>query len=160
LYPQDDVVLHAFHRRVRGPVSVAELLTALEASFEVRPAAGPEPARAPGSIGLYGDGGWWQLRSRETRLRPGVAGLDVTLLEQQVLEPELGVHHGDPRLEYVPDLRDLPATVRQCDADGGVLFTLHAPRVEDVVAVAERGEAMSPKTTYVQPKPRTGIFLS
>ena len=64
------------------------------------------------------------------------------------------------RLEYVPDLRDLDATVGRCRADGGVLFTLHAPRVEDVIAVAERGEAMSPKTTYVQPKPRTGIFLS
>jgi uncharacterized protein (DUF1015 family) len=160
LYPQDDVVLHAFHRRVRGPFAVPALLAALEASFEVLPAGGPAAGRAPGSIGLYGDGGWWQLRPREPRLRPGVAGLDVTTLEKQVLEPVLGVHHGDPRLEYVPDLRDLRTTLRQCDADAGVLFTLHAPRVEDVVAVAERREAMSPKTTYVQPKPRTGIFLS
>ena len=89
-----------------------------------------------------------------------MAGLDVTLLDEQVLRPLLGIDHGDPRLEFVPALRDLGATTRECDGDAGVLFTLHAPRIEDVVSVAQRHEVMSTKTTYVQPKPRTGIFLS
>jgi len=89
-----------------------------------------------------------------------VAGLDVTMLDHQVLCPLLGIGYGDPRLQFVPDLRDVGATARECDADAGVLFTLHAPSIEDVVSVAERHEVMSPKSTYVQPKPRTGIFLS
>jgi uncharacterized protein (DUF1015 family) len=160
LYPQGDVDLHAFHRRVRGPVAVPALVEGLAASFRVVPATGPVAEPAPGSIGLHGDGHWWVLRPRAPRTQAGVAGLDVTVLEARVLEPLLGLHHGDPRLEHVPDLRDLGAAVRECEADGGVLFTLHAPRIEDVVAVAERREAMSPKTTYVQPKPRTGIFLN
>jgi uncharacterized protein (DUF1015 family) len=87
-------------------------------------------------------------------------GLDVTMLDEQVLRPLLGIDHGDPRLQFVPDLRDLGATTRECDADGGALFTLHAPGIADLVSVAERHEVMSTKTTYVQPKPRTGIFLS
>jgi uncharacterized protein (DUF1015 family) len=41
-----------------------------------------------------------------------------------------------------------------------VLFSLHAPSIDDLISVAERGEVMSTKTTYVQPKPRTGLFLS
>jgi uncharacterized protein (DUF1015 family) len=82
------------------------------------------------------------------------------MLDHQILRPLLGIHPGDPRLEFVPDLRDLGATTRECDAEGGVLFTLHAPRMQDIVSVAERHEVMSTKTTYVQPKPRTGIFLS
>ena len=49
--------------------------------------------------------------------------------------------------------------VRACDEDGGVLLTLHAPTLDDLVSVAERHEVMSPKTTYVKPKPRTGVFL-
>jgi uncharacterized protein (DUF1015 family) len=100
-------------------------------------------------------------RSDHERLEDGgVAGLDVTMLEQQVLGPILGMDHGDSRLEFVPDLRDLGETTRACNADAGVLFTLRAPGIEDVVSVAERHEVMSTKTTYVQPKPRTGIFLS
>jgi uncharacterized protein (DUF1015 family) len=160
LYPEDDVVLHAFHRRVRGPVDVPSLMERLAESFEVTPVGEPVAEPEPGSVGLHADGRWWVLRPLLRRDQQGVAGLDVTMVEEHVLQRLLGVHHGDPRLEYVPDLRDLDATVGRCRADGGVLFTLHAPRVEDVIAVAERGEAMSPKTTYVQPKPRTGIFLS
>jgi uncharacterized protein (DUF1015 family) len=160
LYPEDHVDLHAFHRRVRGPVDARALVDALAASFEVTPVPDSVAEPAAGYVGLHGDGRWWVLRPRAARAQAGVAGLDVTMLEEQVLQPLLGVRHGDPRLEYVPDLRDIEATVRECKADGGVLFTLHAPQLDDVVAVAERGEAMSPKTTYVQPKPRTGIFLS
>jgi uncharacterized protein (DUF1015 family) len=168
LYPQDEIVLHAFHRRVRGPVDVPALLEGLTADFDVTlidsPSEEPGPSDgsrvAPGEIGLYAAGRWWRFRPREPRRLPGVAGLDVTMLEQQVLGPLLGIGQGDPRLEFVPDLRDLGATTHECVADAGVLFTLHAPRIKDVVSVAERHEVMSPKTTYVQPKPRSGIFLS
>ncbi len=89
-----------------------------------------------------------------------MAGLDVTLLDEQVLRPLLGIDHGDPRLRIRPRPPRPRRTTRDCDADAGVLFTLHAPRIEDVVSVAQRHEVMSTKTTYVQPKPRTGIFLS
>jgi uncharacterized protein (DUF1015 family) len=157
LYPQDQVVLHAFHRRVHGPVAVPELLHGVEAAFDVRRASGPHPA--PGSIGLYADARWWLLTPREHRSATGVAGLDVTMLEDRVLRPLLGIQEGDPRLEFLPELRDLDPTIRACDDDGGVLFTLHAPRLDDLISVAERREVMSAKTTYVRPKPRTGVFL-
>lgn len=166
LYPQDEIDLHAFHRHVRGPVAVLPLLEGLTAHFEVTAIQGAGDEAGVGScvgagcIGLRAGGRWWSLRPRELRRLPGVAGLDVTMLDHQILRPLLGIHPGDPRLEFVPDLRDLGATTRECDAEGGVLFTLHAPRMQDIVSVAERHEVMSTKTTYVQPKPRTGIFLS
>lgn len=158
LYPQDEIELHAFHRRVRGPVDVPSLLEQLAAHFDVSPSDGP--GVAPGTLGLYAAGDWHLLRPRERRSVPGVAGLDVTMLDELVLRPLLGITDGNPRLQFVPDLRDLGATTSECSADGGVLFTLHAPGIEDLIAVAERDEVMSTKTTYVQPKPRTGIFLS
>ena len=158
LYPQDAIVLHAFHRRVRGPVAVPLLLEWLATRFHVTPNDGPDVA--PGTIGLHAAGRSLLLRPRQHWMLPGVAGLDVTMLDEQVLRPLLGISHGDPRLQFVPDLRDLGATTRQCDTDAGVLFTLHAPGIQDIISVAERHEVMSTKTTYVQPKPRTGIFLS
>jgi uncharacterized protein (DUF1015 family) len=157
IYPQDQLALHAFHRRVRGPVAVPELVDGLGAAFEVRRTDGPDAV--PGSLGLYAAGEWHRLDPRQRPRAPGVAGLDVTLLDERVLAPLLGVRFDDPRLEHVPELRGLGPTLRACDDDGGVLFTLRAPGVEDLVSVAERGEVMSAKTTYVRPKPRTGIFL-
>ena len=157
LYPQDQVFLHAFHRRVLGPVAVPELLEALGSGFVVRPANGPDVT--PGSIGMYAAGRWHRLAPRERRSVTGVAGLDVTLLDDQVLRPLLGMQDGDPRLEFIPELRNLEPTIEGCDEDGGVLFTLHAPRLDDLISVAERREVMSAKTTYVKPKPRTGVFL-
>jgi uncharacterized protein (DUF1015 family) len=157
LYPQNHVSLHAFHRRVRGPVPVPELLSALGSHFEVDAAAGPEVS--PGSIGMYLAGRWQQLTPLQRGDATGVAGLDVTMLDGLVLEPLLGIDEGHPRLEFVPELRALEPTMQACDADGGVLFTLHAPRIDDLISVAERHEAMSAKTTFVKPKPRTGVFL-
>jgi len=157
LYPQDEISLHAFHRRVHGPVAVPELLDALSSAFDVRRGSGPAVGR--GLIGLYAAGGWHLLTPRRRSSLPGVAGLDVTLLDDRVLRPLLGIRDGDPRLEVLPELRDLTPVIATCDEDGGVLFTLHAPSLDDLVAVAERHEVMSPKSTYVQPKPRTGIFL-
>ena len=157
LYPQDQIFLHAFHRRVLGPVAVPELLEALETGFVVRLANGPDVS--PGSIGMYAAGRWQQLTPRERGSVTGVAALDVTMLDDQVLRPLLGIQDDDRRLEFIPELRNLEPTIGACDEDGGVLFTLHAPHLDDLVSVAERREVMSAKTTYVKPKPRTGIFL-
>ena len=157
IYPQDQLSLHAFHRRVRGPLDVPGLLDAVTAHVDVRPAEGPEVVH--GSVGLYAAGAWRVLTPSVPERPEGVAGLDVSLLEERVLRPLLGIAGDDPRLEFVPDVNELAPTLKACDEDGGVLFTLHAPALDDLVSVAERGEVMSAKTTYVRPKPRTGVFL-
>jgi uncharacterized protein (DUF1015 family) len=110
-------------------------------------------------VGLYAAGAWHVLTRPEPGREAGVRGLDVSVLDAEVLHPAVGVGDGDARLEFVPDVNDLQPTLRACDEDGGVLLTLHAPTLDDLVSVAERHEVMSPKTTYVRPKPRTGVFL-
>ena len=89
IYPQDEIVLHAFHRRVRGPVALPALFEGLTAHFDVTPIDGSIDGSdvAPGFIGLHAADRWWELRPREPRRLPGVAGLDVTMLDQQVLRP-------------------------------------------------------------------------
>jgi uncharacterized protein (DUF1015 family) len=156
IYPEDQIQLFAFHRRVRGPVCADELVESVTGRFAVRRVDGPTQVK--GSLGVYVDGGWLRLDSGAPRA-DGVAGLDVTTLDEQVLRPALGLTRDDPRLEFVQELRDLRESLQVCDIDGGALFTLCAPGMDDLVAVAERGEVMSAKSTYVQPKPRTGIFL-
>ncbi|MFL6101546.1 MAG: DUF1015 family protein [Actinomycetales bacterium] len=158
VYAEDQVELYAFHRRVAGRIDGAGLLARLSAAYDVRPTAGPTQER--GVFGIYVGGRWHRAQPLAAQRLAGVAGLDVTLLDESVLGPVLGVHRGDARLEPVPEVRDIAETVRRCDADGGALFTLRGPTVGDLVDVAERRETMSAKTTLVQPKPRTGVFLS
>lgn len=158
IYAEEQIRLHAFHRRVRGPIAAEPLIAGLATDFEVLPVSGA--TQVTGELGLYLDGRWWRLVPRSRPDAPGVAGLDVTLLDERILDPLLGVRRDDPRVEFVPELRDVLVSARECDADHGALFTVHAPAMDDLVSVAERGEVMSAKSTYVQPKPGTGIFLA
>jgi uncharacterized protein (DUF1015 family) len=77
-----------------------------------------------------------------------------------VLGPVLGiVPVADPRLVVAPASTPLAELTGRVDEDGGALFTLRPPALDDLVAVADRGEVMMPKTTYFEPKPYAGIFL-
>lgn len=73
----------------------------------------------------------------------------------------LGVDELQPNsgADYVPAPNGIDEVVRRCDEDGRVGFLLHASTVEDIMAVAEARELMPPKSSYVAPKPRSGIFL-
>ena len=118
------------------------------------------PVPRSGTVGLYLSRAWYRLAPRRGGGGAGREALDVTWLHEDVLEPVFSVRApDDPRLELVPDLVPLAEVASRCDADGGVLFALAPPTLGQVVEVAERGEVMPPKTTYFDPKPRSGVFL-
>ena len=156
IYPLDGLRLLSFHRRVTGPVDAAKLLALLSESFELRELADPD--EVVGSFGLYLDGRWYDATYLGERL-DGAAGLDIAILNDQVLEPLLGIEAPSSRLEFVSALSPLVDVTKACDEDGGVLFALRPPSLEQLTEVADRGEVMPPKTTYFDPKPYAGIFL-
>ena len=156
IYPLDGLSLLAFHRRVTGPVDASELLTLLSDAFDVRGIAGP--GEAIGSFALYLDGHWYDASYKGAR-PPGAAGLDIALLNNAVLQPLLGTGtDAASRLEIVRFPTETELTVA-CDEDGGALFVLRPPTLDQLTEVADRGEVMPPKTTYFDPKPYAGIFL-
>ncbi len=156
IYPLDGLRLLAFHRRVAGPVDASELLALIADDFDIRDISHPD--EAIGGFGLYLDGRWYDA-SYKGAPPPGAAGLDIAILNDQVLAPLLGVGpHAAARLEIVrfPTETELTKT---CDQDGGALFVLRPPTLDQLTEVADRGEVMPPKTTYFDPKPYAGIFL-
>ena len=159
LYPEDQMHLLAFHRRVAGPIDSERTLAAVVAVCEVEEVDRQPPNDERGRFDMYLHGRWSRLTPRAGAGRVGAAGLDVTLLERLVLTPLLGVTASDPRVEYVSELTDLDDVIARCDADAGALFRMVAPSLDQLVEVAERGEVMPPKSTYFEPKPRAGIFL-
>ncbi len=155
IYPINGLRLLAFHRRVAGPIHPDALLALLSDAFEVRDIAYPDDAT--GCFRMYVDGHWYSA-SYTGKRQPGATGLDVAILNGQVLEPLLGALPA-ARLEIAPDLSPLSELARACDQDGGALFALRPPTLEQLMEIADRGEVMPPKTTYFDPKPYAGIFL-
>ena len=157
IYPLNGLDLMPFHRRVRGPMDQATLLASLGSEFTIKEVA--HPTDSTGSFCLYLAGRWYDGSFTPPR-PPGVAGLDAAILHDRVLAPLLDIHAaGDPRLEVASGRSPLADLAARCDEDGGALFVLRAPTIDELMTVADRGEAMAPKTTYFEPKPQAGIFL-
>jgi uncharacterized protein (DUF1015 family) len=159
LYPEDQVHLLAFHRLVRPgpqPWDVDAVLGAFSRTSTVEPVPGPDCG--PGEVGLRMGRAWYRLRLPGDR-EAGAAGLDVAVLDERVLAASLGVRSGDPSVEYVSELSDLDAAVAEVDRVGAALFLLAAPSLDQLVDVAERGQVMPQKSTYIEPKPRAGVLL-
>lgn len=158
VHPMDGLRLDSFHRRVPGPVDPEALLRLLSEDFLLRE-TGRAPVPATGSMGLYVGHRWFEV-SYDGEPVGGVAGLDVSLLQSQVLDRLDPAPEGRTReVETVPATASLDELAARCDVDSGALFTLAPPTPEALVAVADAGEVMPPKTTYFDPKPATGIFL-
>lgn len=161
LFPDDELQMLAFHRRVVGPLpmDVDELLSALRerVTVESRP---PDPDER-GAFGMYVGGRWYRLVPGADGSGGGVGSLDVTRLHREILEPIFGFGSaGDPSLEFVSAAVPVEELTRRVDEDGGAAFTLVAPTFEQFVDVADRGEQMPAKATFFDPKPRAGLFLS
>jgi uncharacterized protein (DUF1015 family) len=155
LYPESQTHLLAFDRLVAGPFEAPAVIGALRERFEV--AEAPGPTRAHGGFGLHLAGAWYRVELPAATHGSGAIGLDVARLDAELLQPVFGVASGSDRVSYVSELTD-PHQVAGTHPDHA-LFVLAALTHAELIDVAERGEVMPPKSTYIEPKPRAGIFL-
>lgn len=170
VFPTDELAVHAYHRVVdlSGGPSRDQLLDQLSQRFDVTPADGLDDARptAPGAFGLGLDGRWHRLRPRRPAAgaarQTDVAGqTDVELLEELVLRPLIGIADArrDERTAFVPDVDDPQALIEAASRPDRACFLVHPLTMDDVLAVADAGRALPPKSTWFDPKPITGAVL-
>jgi uncharacterized protein (DUF1015 family) len=118
------------------------------------------PAR-PGEFGLYLEGRWYRLALHPERVPADpVARLDVSLLASNLLEPVLGISDArrDKRIDFIGGIRGLGELERRVDSgEMAIAFSLHPTRMEDLMAVADAGEVMPPKSTWFEPKLADGL---
>ncbi len=160
LFPDEELRMLGFHRRVVGPLSMSvdELLSRLRERVTVEEVS-VQPAER-GVFGLYVGGRWYRLTPREREVVAGVDSLDVSRLHRIVMEPIFGFGEaGDPGLEFVSDAVPVDELTKRVDEDGGAAFTLMPPTFDQFVEVADRNEQMPAKATYFDPKPQSGLFL-
>jgi uncharacterized protein (DUF1015 family) len=165
VFPIDDVHVMAYNRVVAdlNGMSVEELLVALdEVGFDLTSSSGPVSPRLAHEFGVHVDGDWFRARARDVDDSDPLARLDVSVLQERVLGPLLGI--GDPRTDsriaFVGGIRGT-AEIERLVAEGraAVGFTLCPTSTTDLVAVADAGEVMPPKSTWFEPKLASGLVL-
>jgi uncharacterized protein (DUF1015 family) len=130
--------------------------------FEVVPADGPRPP-ARHSFGMYLEGRWWMLSARPGSFPADdpVRGLDVAILQENLLGPVLGIAdpRTDKRIDFVGGIRGTDELVRRCERGAAVAFCMYPTSLDELMAVADAGHVMPPKSTWFEPKLRSGLVV-
>lgn len=164
-FPHDQLAILPYNRVVRdlGEYDADGLLAALAVEFDVEPAPDAVEPAASATFGMYLGGGWYTLRYRgDVPKDDPVRRLDVSLLQEKVLEPLLGIAdpRRDERIAFVGGIRGTGELAARVDASGGVAFSMFPTSLEDLMAIADAGEVMPPKSTWFEPKLRTGLVIN
>lgn len=168
IFPDDQLYIMDYNRIVRdlnGNTKEAFLAKVAE-KFTVTPYTG-KGALKPGkkhTYGMYLDGAWHLLEAKEGTFDAAdpVARLDVSILQNNLLHPILGI--GDPRtdkrIDFVGGIRGLSALSDRVDSGSmAVAFSMYPTTMEDLMDIADAGAIMPPKSTWFEPKLRSGLFI-
>jgi uncharacterized protein (DUF1015 family) len=165
LFPDNQLQILPYNRIVRdlNGMSQQEFLARVHESFVVAENAAASPAER-GRWSMYLDGRWYGLTLPSDATRPSgvVESLDVSILQDRLLEPILGIKdiRTDRRIDFVGGIRgteELEQLVEEGKA--AVAFSLYATTIEDLLRVSDAGEIMPPKSTWFEPKLRDGLLI-
>ncbi len=164
-FPDDQMRILDYNRVVRdlNGLSPDQLLTRIAGEFHVHPESAAVAPDQPGTFGMYMADRWYRLTlPPKTRPRNDpVASLDVSLLQELLLRPVLGIDNPrtDARIDFVGGIRGLSELERRVDGGrAAVAFSMFATRMDQLMAVADAGLAMPPKSTWFEPKLVDGLL--
>ena len=164
IFPHDQMRIMDYNRLVTDlhGLDRDEFLRRVAVPFRVEPSPTPvKPAKAA-EFGMYLDGDWYRLTLDERRIPwdDPVGRLDVSLLQDNLIEPILGIvdPRRDERINFVGGIRGLEGLVKPVDEGRyRVAFSLFPTRMTELMAVADAGEVMPPKSTWFEPKLADGL---
>ena len=162
IFPASELQILPYNRAVKNlnGLSPEEFLKEIRAIFTVTEEADPSP-KSPCNISMYFGRKWYGLSWPEVKSTNPVDKLDVSTLQNGVLHPLLGID--DPRtserIQFVGGIRGTRELVRLVDEKGfAVAFSMYPTTVNQLMAIADAGQIMPPKSTWFEPKLRTGLL--
>ncbi|MEO6830623.1 MAG: DUF1015 family protein [Chitinophagaceae bacterium] len=167
IFPESQLKILDYNRVVSdlNGLSEAEFLKALNKDFEVSKAAGTKPFRPIElhEFGMYLKGVWYILKVKEGTYTNDATGvLDVTILQQNLLSPILGIQdpRTDKRIDFVGGIRGLDALAERVDTEeAAVAFSCFPVSIAQLFDIADSGKMMPPKSTWFEPKTRDGLVV-
>lgn len=165
LFPASQLTILPYNRVVQdlNGMSTNDFLAALMKFGELVQTDEPEPDR-PCTFGIYVDGQWWSLAMDESSINwdDPIASLDVALLHDRVLNTILGIQdpRTDSRIGFVGGIRGTKALEEAVDSGkAAAAFTLYPTSIDQLLEVSDAGVCMPPKSTWFEPKLRSGLFV-
>jgi uncharacterized protein (DUF1015 family) len=166
LFPHDQLRIMDYNRAVRdlNGLTREAFLKKVGEHFTISENYSARSPERPHEFGMYLRGEWFRLTAEAEILREDdpVAGLDVSLLQQSILGPILGIRDPrmDTRIDFIGGIRGMAGLERLVDQVGFALtFSLYPPTVAQMMAVADQGKVMPPKSTWFEPKLLSGLFV-
>lgn len=165
LFPDDQLMIMDYNRVVKdlNGMSAEEFLKCMEADF-LTEKVGAESyyPQKKGEFGMYLEDNWYKLTVKEAPdgLNP-VEALDVAVLQNKLLAPILGIHDPktDKRIDFVGGIRGLKELEKRVHTDAKVAFSMYPTSIQELFAVSDAGLLMPPKSTWFEPKLRSGLFI-
>ncbi len=165
LFADSDLMIMDYNRVVKdlNGLSKDEFLDKLSEKFEIQEEEKALKPENKGEFGLFLEDKWYKLTAKESILSDDpVEGLDVSILQQYVLGPILGI--GDPktdkRIDFVGGIRGLSELEKRCHEDMKIAFSMHPTSIAELINVADAGLLMPPKSTWFEPKLLSGLFIN
>jgi uncharacterized protein (DUF1015 family) len=162
LFPAGELKILPYNRIVLdlNGLTPAALLERVRGVFGLEENAPATPA-APGQVSMYLGGRWHGLRCPVDPRADPVARLDVSVLQERLLGPVLGIAdvRTSKRIDFVGGIRGPGELVKRVDAHGGVAFSMFPVTVAQLMDIADAGQIMPPKSTWFEPKLRSGLFV-
>lgn len=165
LFPEDQLMIMPYNRVVRdlNGLTKEAFLDKVANHFDIMPMSQPVGPTQKYTFGMYLDSSWYQLTAREEICseKDPVEALDVSVLQNYILAPILGIQdpRTDSRIDFIGGIRGLGELEKRVKNDMAVAFSMYPTSIQELFAVADANKLMPPKSTWFEPKLRSGIFI-
>ena len=164
LFPDEELMIMPYNRVVKdlNGYSVEDFKKLVAEKFDIQESDSAFSPDKKSVFGMYLDKKWYKLTAKKDIISDDpVDGLDVAILQDNLLEPVLGIHDPktDKRIDFVGGIRGLSELERRCQDDCVLAFSMYPTSIEELFAVADAGRLMPPKSTWFEPKLRSGLFI-
>jgi uncharacterized protein (DUF1015 family) len=166
IFPENQLHIMPYNRAVRdlNGRNSGEFIESLSQSFEVTASGETVIPQTRHSFGMYLEGQWYRLHAKPNLVNESdtVDRLDVSILQKNLLSPLLGIENPrtDKRIHFVGGIRGNDELVKLVDSgDYAVAFSLHPTSIMELIDLADQDQIMPPKSTWFEPKLRSGLFV-
>ena len=165
VYPDNQLEVLDYNRTVKdlNGLNEEEFLIAIEKNFKIKVSKEAIKPNRKHTFGMYMNNIWYELEAKEGTFNEEdpMERLDVSILQNNLLSPILGID--DPtksdRIEFIGGIRGIKELEKRANKDMKVSFSMFATTIDDIMSIADGGMIMPPKSTWFEPKPRSGLFI-
>ncbi len=165
MFPKEELFIYDYNRVVLdlNNLSKEEFFKKVQEKFEIVENYEKKKPKEPKNFGMYLDGNWYLLKAKKGSFdeKDILKSLDVSILQENLLEPILGIKDPktDKRIDFIGGILGMEEIEKRVNGGWAVGFSLFPTSIDDILKVADLGLTMPPKSTWFEPKLRSGLFL-